>query len=68
MGRFTVEEINLICIYITDTRPELIEEITKALPFMDEEMRMLADRTLDKLRIMTDAEFATQGFYPAGDD
>ncbi len=68
MGRFTVEEINLICIYITDTRPELIEEITKALPFMDEEMRTLADRTLVKLRTMSDAEFLAQGFYPAGDN
>ena len=28
MGRFTVEETNLICIYIADNRAELIEEIT----------------------------------------
>lgn len=68
MERFTVEETNLICIYIADTRTELIKEMTGALPFMDEEMRALGNRTLDKLRIMTDAEFATQGFYPAGDD
>lgn len=62
MERFTVEETNLICIYIADTRTELIEEITGALPFMDEEMQALADRTLDKLRAMTDAEFEAQAF------
>lgn len=68
MDRFTVEETNLICIYISDTRTKLIEEIARALPFMDEEMRTLADRTVDKLRAMSDAEFVMQGFYPAGDD
>ena len=62
MERFTVEEANLICIYIADTRTELIEEMAGALPFMDEEMRTLADRTLNKLRAMTDAEFAAQSF------
>ena len=67
MNRFTVEETNLICIYISDTRTELIERITEALPFMDEEMRTLAERTLDKLRAMSDTEFVAQGFYPAGD-
>ncbi len=35
MGRFTGEETNLICIYIVDTRTELIEKITGALPFVD---------------------------------
>ena len=62
MERFTVEETNLICIYMADTRTELIEEVTGALPFMDEEMRALANRTLDKLRAMRDTEFAAQSF------
>ena len=62
MERFTVEETNLICIYIANTRTELIVEVTGALPFMDKEMRTLADRTLDKLRAMSDAEFAALGF------
>lgn len=62
MERFTVEETNLICIYIADTRTELIEEMAGALPFMDEEMRALANRTLEKLRAMTDAEFEAQAF------
>lgn len=62
MERFTVEETNLICIYISDTRTELIQEITGALPFMDQEMRTLADHTIDKLRAMSDIEFEAQSF------
>ena len=58
MNRFTVEEINLISIYIADTRRELIGEMTGALPYMDGEMRELALRTLAKLRAMSDADFA----------
>ena len=58
MNRFTVEETNLISIYIADTRGELIEEMTGALPYMDGEMRELALRTLAKLRAMSDADFA----------
>ena len=62
MNRFTVEEENLIAIYLTGTRAELVEDMTAALPYMDAEMRELADRTLVKLRAMSDAEFAEQTF------
>ncbi len=62
MNRFTVEEENLIAIYLTDTRAELVEDMTAALPYMDAEMWELADRTLAKLRAMSDAEFAEQTF------
>lgn len=62
MNRFTVEEENLIAIYLTDTRAELVEDMTAALPYMDVEMRELTDRTLAKLRAMSDAEFAEQTF------
>ena len=62
MERFTIEEANLICIYIAANRTEVIKEMTGALPFMDEEMRALANRTLEKFHAMTDAEFAAQTF------
>ena len=62
MNRFTVEEENLIAIYLTGTRAELVEDMTAALPHMDAEMRELADRALAKLRAMSDAEFAEQTF------
>lgn len=58
MNRFTVEETNLISIYIADTRREFIGEMTGALPYMDGEMRELALRTLAKLRAMSDTDFA----------
>lgn len=62
MERFTVEETNLIYIYLSGTRRELIRDITLALPDMDEDMRELAQGTITKLGIMTDAEFAEQRF------
>ena len=61
--RFTVEELNLISIYIYEDRTSLIEEMSDALPYMDEDMRELANRTLDKLRSMTDKEFAELDVY-----
>ena len=39
-----------------------------ALPFMDEDMRMLADRTLERLRAMTDVEFAAQHAFDFTDE
>ena len=66
--RFTVEETNLISIYIYEDRVSLIEEMSDALPYMDEDMRELADRTLDKLRAMTDEEFAELDIYAADDE
>ena len=67
MNRFTVEETNLISIYIADTREELIEEMTGALPYMDDDMRAMALRTLVKLRDMSDAEFAALAVAAADD-
>ena len=63
MNRFTVEETNLMSIYIAATRGELIEEMTGALPYMDDDMRAMAMRTLAKLRAMSDADFAAHRFH-----
>lgn len=60
MTRFTVEEINLMSIYHTGTRQELIAEMTAALPHMDSEFQELARRTMDKLDGLTD-----DAFFPA---
>ena len=66
--RFTVEETNLISIYIYEDRASLIDEMSDALPYMDEDMGELANRTLDKLRAMTDEEFAKLNVYAADDE
>lgn len=68
MNRFTVEEENLIAIYLTGTRAELVEDMTAALPYMDAEMWELADHTLAKLRAMSAAEFEAQTFYFADEE
>ena len=34
MGKFTVEEINLMCVFNTKSRRELIEDIVRVLPHL----------------------------------
>ena len=57
MIRFTVEETNLICIYLGTGRQELIRNIRFALPFMDGDMQKLALHTIRKVRGLTEVEF-----------
>lgn len=64
-NNFTVEEINLLSIYMTGSREGLILAMNAALPFMDGEMREIAARILDKVERMTEAEFAGLAVYPA---
>lgn len=46
----------------------LIEEMSDALPYMDDDMRDLADRILEKIRTMTDEEFAELDVYAADEE
>lgn len=55
---FTVEEVNLICIYSGESRSEVIEDIERDLPYLDDsDMVELSNRIIKKLRNMTDEEF-----------
>ena len=59
MNNFTVEEINLMCVFNTDSRMKLMEDIGRVLPHLKEsEMEELAGNVLTKLQNMTDEEFA----------
>ena len=59
MGNFTVEEINLMCVFDRSGRTELIEDIGRVLPHLDDkDMEELANRVIEKLQGMTDEEFA----------
>ena len=59
---FTVEEENLICLYHNADRRRTMGKITAALPYMDENMRSLAQQTLSKLERMTDSNYDNQKF------
>ena len=59
MSNFTVEEINLMCVFDAKGRTELIENISRVLPHLDDkDMEELANRVIGKLQNMTDEEFA----------
>lgn len=59
MSNFTVEEINLMCVFEAKGRTELIEDIGWVLPHLDDrDMGELANRVIGKLQNMTDEEFA----------
>lgn len=57
MNTFTVEETNLLSIYKTDDKWEMLTNMAAPLPFMDREMRAFAERTMRKLDALTEAEF-----------
>jgi len=65
MNRFTVEEMNLISIYNEGGKAQLTASITTALPFMDEDMKELAGRTIRKIDALTEAEYAELAVYAA---
>ena len=55
---FTVEEINLICIFAGESRNEVIEDMERALPYLeDTDMEELSHRVIVKLQNMADEEF-----------
>ena len=59
MSNFTVEEINLMCVFDAKGRTELIEDSDRVLPHLDDkDMEELANRVIGKLQNMTDEEFA----------
>ena len=69
MGNFTFEEMNLLCIYNTNTgsRTELIEALTEMrgeLSPEEDELRELTDSALAKLRATSDAEFSELDLRP----
>ncbi len=55
---FTVEEVNLICIFAGESRSQVIGDIERALQYLDDlDMEELSNRIIGKLRNMTDEEF-----------
>ena len=68
MIKLTVEEENLLSIYKTGSKRELIESVNAALPFMDGDMQELAVRALRKIDALTEAEYAELVVFAAEDE
>ena len=59
MDKFTVEEINLMCVFEGQDRKGMIADIKNVIPHIqDSDMVELAGQVLGKLEVMSDAEFA----------
>ena len=60
---FTVEEINLICIALGDTKDDTINSLFEMIPDMnDDDMVAIAERVVGKLDGMTEQEFRERNF------
>ena len=60
---FTVEEINLICIALGDTKNDTINNLFEMIPDMnDDDMITIAERVVGKLDGMTEQEFSERNF------
>lgn len=60
MNRFTVEESNLMCIYNTGSRTDLLSELKEMQSHLaadETELLALTKTVMDKLSAMSNAEF-----------
>lgn len=60
MSKFTVEETNLMCIYHTGTRADLITELSEMKKYLEQdetELLHLTELVISKLSTMSDNEF-----------
>ena len=65
MMNFTNDEMNLMCIYQSDSRSGLIAALTEMRGYLDEaELRALTDSALQKLGEITDEDFAALELVP----
>lgn len=67
MVQFNFEETNLICCCRKKTRADTVAAMTAALPYMETEIQELAKRTAEKMKKLTEEEFAGLVFLPAED-
>ena len=59
MDKFTVEEINLMCVFEGQDRTGMIAEIKNVIPHIqDSDMVELSEQVTGKLEAMSDEEFA----------
>ena len=68
MNKFTVEEINFMCVFETQDRTDMIGQIRQVMPHIkDSDMEELGEQVLGKLQSITDEEFAEISLEAAED-
>ena len=65
MIKLTIEEMNLLSIYHEGSKAQLMENMTAALPFRDEDMSPFAERTLQKIYPLTENDYAELAIFAA---
>ena len=65
IGHFTVEEINLIAMYLGDTRTDTIMQIAAAIDYMDEDMITIAETAIHKLAMLNEQDYEGISFISA---
>ena len=61
---FSAEEINLMCIFDTSSKENLLNELRDSLKDVyDPEMRDIYDSTIEKLEKVSDEDFSEIGLY-----
>ena len=65
IGIFTIEEINLVAMYLGGTRTDTIMQIAAAVPYMDTEMQSIANSAIRKLITLEESEYTESSFIPA---
>jgi hypothetical protein len=66
MSKFTVEEMNLMCIFNLESRETVIRELEEFLPDAENvELIEIAMNVMRKLKKITDEEFGMIALYPA---
>jgi hypothetical protein len=59
MSKFIVEEINFMCVFETQDKTQMLENIRQVMPHIkDSDMEKLGEQVLGKLQSMTDEGFA----------
>ena len=62
---FSQDEINLMCIYDTSDKTELLKELRFSVPYIeDTELKEITETVIDKLERMTNDEFSRLELEP----
>jgi len=65
IGHFTVEEVNLIAMYLGDTRTDTLMQIAAAIDYMDKDMIIIAETAIHKLAMINEQDYTDISFIPA---